>query len=175
MGDVTAHFSRREFACRDGCGLSEPHPLLYPACEAFRAHLGGVRVDPSSGTRCAAHNVAVGGGEASQHMVQAARGGYSTAVDLVVEDRTLAEMYEAALSVELEVEPGLRVQPFSDGGIGLYLYRDREAGRWRWFVHCDIRDTGPARWAYFDGRKVTITRILQEEERLRRRPTWPLV
>lgn len=171
MGDVTRHFSRHEFACRDDCGLSQPHPVLYLACESFRSYLGGPRTVVSSGTRCAPHNTAVGGSSDSQHLVQPTRGGHSTAADLVVEARTLDEMYEAAIAAEVTV--GMETwRPFDRGGIGLYLYQDREAGRWRWFLHGDIRE-GRARWCYLNHESVKTTEIISVQYDLSRRPGWP--
>jgi len=38
MGDLSPHFSRHEFACRDGCGYDTPEPELLAALEELRHH-----------------------------------------------------------------------------------------------------------------------------------------
>lgn len=66
MGDLSAHFSRSEFACRCGCGFDTVDVQLIEALEAVRQHFG-VPVVISSGCRCDAHNAVVGGSQNSQH------------------------------------------------------------------------------------------------------------
>jgi uncharacterized protein YcbK (DUF882 family) len=66
MGDLSAHFSRAEFACPD-CGLFIHSETLLTALERLRAHTGRpLRI--LSGTRCRRHNAAVGGAPNSQHL-----------------------------------------------------------------------------------------------------------
>lgn len=67
MGDLSAHFSRKEFACRCGCGRDEVHPLLVTALEALRERLGRPVVI-TSGVRCPEWNRAVGGRPNSAHL-----------------------------------------------------------------------------------------------------------
>lgn len=70
MGDLSAHFSSREFACQCGCGYGT-HPgdvrqELLDLLELIREDLGQpMRV--SSGNRCTQHNAAVGGVANSSH------------------------------------------------------------------------------------------------------------
>lgn len=67
MGDLSAHFSRSEFRCRDGCGRDFPVPVLLAVLEAARAQRGRpLRI--VSGVRCEAHNARVGGSPRSQHI-----------------------------------------------------------------------------------------------------------
>jgi methanogenic corrinoid protein MtbC1 len=61
------NYSRREWACRCGCGLAEPHPALAVYLQDFRDIIRAPVV-LTSGSRCQAHNKAVGGAKASQHM-----------------------------------------------------------------------------------------------------------
>lgn len=66
-GDLSAHFSRREFAC-PCCGVAKVSPALVRLLERIRAahYPQGLRI--VSGYRCSRHNAAVGGASASQHM-----------------------------------------------------------------------------------------------------------
>lgn len=67
MGDLSPHFSRAEFACKDGCGFGQPHPELVNRLEALRRALGGKPLRILSGLRCPPHNRAVGGASRSRH------------------------------------------------------------------------------------------------------------
>lgn len=89
MGDLTEHFSSREFQCHCGCGLCAPDPSLLYRLEEVR-QMYGKPINISSGTRCKIHNAAVGGNSRSGHLVKA--DGYSKAADIEVFDGT--EMYE---------------------------------------------------------------------------------
>lgn len=110
MGDLSPHFNRREFACHHCGKIIDPPPSLLASLEALRAMLGRpIRI--VSGTRCAAHNRAVGGARHSRHLL-------GDAADL---------------------EPGLGVtvhqaQQCGFHGIG-YRSRDRRV------VHVDMRPT----------------------------------
>lgn len=67
MGDISAYFSRREFACACGCGLDTIDAETVRLCEIVR----GMEDEPVrvlSGHRCALHNAAVGGAHDSQHV-----------------------------------------------------------------------------------------------------------
>jgi uncharacterized protein YcbK (DUF882 family) len=67
VGDLSAHFSRREFACRH-CGLVVgPSRELLVVLEHIRGVIGGPLV-VISGTRCKAHNDRVGGARRSRHL-----------------------------------------------------------------------------------------------------------
>jgi uncharacterized protein YcbK (DUF882 family) len=66
MGDLTKNFSRREFACKCGCGFDDIDPRVVIMAQVIRDALGEpVRVN--SGCRCAKRNVAVGGVLNSYH------------------------------------------------------------------------------------------------------------
>lgn len=67
MGDLSKHFSRREFECRCGCGYGQPHPRLVNRLEALRTRIGGKPLAIVSGLRCPPHNRAVGGASRSRH------------------------------------------------------------------------------------------------------------
>ena len=130
MRDLSEHFSRKEFACKCGCGFDKPVPELVEKLEKFRELCGGYPMKIGSGCRCEQHNKAVGGAQkkydkngklisqGSQHM-------YGTAADVyLVPGKTTDQMAKIAEQV------GFR-------GIGKY----------RWGVHVDVRKT-PARWDY---------------------------
>ena len=67
MGDLSAHFSRREFDCRDG-QLAHPDPELIGRLERLRNLCGGRPLRIVSGYRDQAYNRAVGGAPFSQHI-----------------------------------------------------------------------------------------------------------
>jgi uncharacterized protein YcbK (DUF882 family) len=145
MGDLSAHFSRREFACKCGCGTSAPHPDLVDALEELRALLGAPVV-VKSGTRCRDHNKACGGVRTSQHLVNALIG-YSRAADISSPGRDQRAIYEAALGV----------RAFASGGIGVYRGTSGD------FVHVDVRGV-PARWAFVNGEQANMVVALAHHE-----------
>lgn len=121
MGATSEHFSNAEMACRCGCGANECVPELLAALEAFRTAVGAP-VIVNSGYRCPAHNAAVGGAKASQHVL-------GRAADVRVKGRTPAELEAVARTV-----PAIK-------GIG----RDDHKG----FVHLDVRETPSlVSWCY---------------------------
>jgi uncharacterized protein YcbK (DUF882 family) len=66
MGDLTRNFSRREFACKCGCGFDDIDRRVAIAAQVIRDVLGEpLRVN--SGCRCEARNAAVGGVPNSYH------------------------------------------------------------------------------------------------------------
>lgn len=67
MGDLSPHFSRREFDCRDGT-RANPHPKLIAALERLRELVGGRPLRIVSGYRSPAYNARVGGAAQSQHV-----------------------------------------------------------------------------------------------------------
>lgn len=68
MGNLSAHFSRHEFACPCGCGFDTVDAELLITLEALRDYLGAA-ITVNSGARCLQHNTLIGGADDSQHMV----------------------------------------------------------------------------------------------------------
>lgn len=66
MGDLSAHFDRREFACPH-CGMVSVTQDLVQVLESIRS-LTGRPLVVLSGYRCTHHNAAVGGALRSQHL-----------------------------------------------------------------------------------------------------------
>lgn len=116
MGDLSPHFSRSEFACKCGCGFDTVDAELLVMCETIRQHYDAA-VIITSGCRCEAHNVAVGGAVDSTHLV-------GRAADIVAE----------GVQPERVQEYCTRIWP-DKYGIGSY----------GWGTHIDSR-TAPARW-----------------------------
>jgi uncharacterized protein YcbK (DUF882 family) len=119
MGDLSAHLSRSEFACKCGCGFDDVKPDLIEALEALRAILN-VPVHLDCGCRCPKHNAEVGGERDSFHMK-------GMAAHVTVRGMKVYALYTTAQKVER----------FANGGIGYYPQRG--------FVHVDVRH-GMARW-----------------------------
>lgn len=68
MGDLTAHFSSREFACRH-CGAERVSCELLAGLEELRRIIGNRPIRIVSGHRCPRHNRAVGGAARSRHVI----------------------------------------------------------------------------------------------------------
>jgi uncharacterized protein YcbK (DUF882 family) len=66
MGDLTTNFSRREFACRCGCGADHICPQLLAILQQIREAVGHM-LEIESGVRCMDHNLRVGGKPNSAH------------------------------------------------------------------------------------------------------------
>jgi uncharacterized protein YcbK (DUF882 family) len=122
MGDVTPHFSKHEFVCKDG-STHEISTRLLSMLEAIRVHFG-YPVTIMSGYRSPAYNIKVGGAKESYHVS-------GRAADFkVIGPVTLDEVYAWCC----------KVWPIS--GVGKYP-RGKKGG-WGW-VHIDDRST-TARW-----------------------------
>lgn len=67
MGDLSEHFSRKEFACNCGCGFDTVDAETLKVAEDVRRFLK-TPVTINSGCRCPAYNKKVGGAEKSQHV-----------------------------------------------------------------------------------------------------------
>jgi hypothetical protein len=67
MGDLSAHFSRSEFACQCGCGADQVSSRLLEALETMRESAKRP-LTIRSGCRCPNHNQAEGGKVASAHI-----------------------------------------------------------------------------------------------------------
>ncbi len=116
----SAHFTIDEFRSHDGTPYPEEwiDDRLRPLCEVLevvRAECGGHPVTVISGYRSPAHNRAVGGAQASQHME-------GRAVDLAVEGMAPADVHEIVMRLFL-------AKKIEIGGLGLYPG----------WVHLDIR------------------------------------
>ena len=142
MGDLSQHFSRKEFACRC-CGRLELDSRLVEGLEALRA-LAGVPVVINAGYRCPRHNQEVGGVPDSEHT----RG---LAADIRLPGLSLQRIYDLAA----------QVPQFAEGGIGVY---DGD------FLHVDVRGHR-ARWARVRGSYVGIEQLVREPELLAEQST----
>lgn len=89
MGDLSPHFSRREFRCRH-CGAVRVDPHLVEHLEVLRAMVGRPLVIVS-GYRCPTHNRNVGGASRSQHL-------YGRAADLVDGYATVSQARRAGFT-----------------------------------------------------------------------------
>ncbi len=67
MGDLTAHFSRHEFACQCGCGYDDINMELVYILETIRVAIGRP-ITITSGCRCVEWNQEVGGTSNSAHL-----------------------------------------------------------------------------------------------------------
>ena len=118
MGDLSTNFSRSEFACGCGCGLDTVDYMTLLVLEDVRSEMGKpIRI--TSGCRCEAHNLHVGGSKGSQHLTGRAA------------DFTVAGVSAA------EVQAYLKFRYPDLYGIG--CYED--------FTHVDTRSNAGVRWS----------------------------
>lgn len=116
MGDLSTHFSRKEFRCHCGCGSDTIDAETLRLCEEVREIVGGpIRV--LSGHRCLSHNRAVGSPDASQHV-------QGRAADLAVAD---PEAVYAALCRRHANQYGFGCYPKSG-----FVHVDSRANAARW-------------------------------------------
>lgn len=114
-GDLSEHFSRWEFACKDGCGFDSVHNDLIDALEEVREVVGRP-VTINSGCRCWEHNAAIGGSAQSQHTI-------GRAADIVVEGVSAEAV--AWIAYTLGIFRGIKVYP-------TWTHLDvRDGARWR--------------------------------------------
>ena len=66
MGDLSDNFSRREFACKCGCGFDVVDAMLLQYLQAIRDYFK-MPIAITSACRCQEHNHAVGDNPNSQH------------------------------------------------------------------------------------------------------------
>jgi uncharacterized protein YcbK (DUF882 family) len=115
MGDLTAHFSRREFRC--GCGKihGDPAPQLLAALERLRA-LVGMPLPIVSGVRCATFNRRIGGIRASQHLTGRAADipGYYATVGQCHDSGFIGVGTREGRVIHVDVTPGRRPFTFLD-------------------------------------------------------------
>jgi len=101
VGDITKNFSRKEFACKCGCGFDDIDHRIVHRLQVVRDILK-VPITINSGCRCLKHNYNVGGKPASLHLE-------GLAIDWSVEDE------------EKHMEAGSLLTDWS-GGFRHYLY-----------------------------------------------------
>lgn len=122
MGDLTRHFSRRELACKCGCGTSPGVETLRKTAEfleRIRTYLGDRAITINSGYRCEAHNRTVGGEPNSFHLR-----GYAA-------DITVAGLTPGQVQAKLDAPNS----PVAEGGLGCYgtfTHIDRRGKKARW-------------------------------------------
>lgn len=115
MGDLTKNFSRREFACKCGCGFDDVSRELVEGLQQLR-DLAGKPITVTSGCRCPKHNASpkVGGVKNSQHLT-------GKAADIVI----------AGMSPRKMAELAEQITAFQKGAIITYVKRG--------FIHVDVR------------------------------------
>ena len=86
MGDLTKDFSRKEFACKCGCGFDDINLIIVQFCQEIRDELG-IPLRINSGCRCEQRN-ADAGSKSKNHI-------HGNAADLSC-DRGHRAIYEAA-------------------------------------------------------------------------------
>jgi uncharacterized protein YcbK (DUF882 family) len=116
MGDLSANFSRHEFACKCGCGFDSIDAGLIDALQYLRDKTGRP-ITITSGCRCARHNRRVKGARNSLHT----RG---EAADIKVAGLSPTQVYRM---------------------LDARYPRSHGIGRYRTWVHLDVRP-GRARW-----------------------------
>lgn len=110
MGDLSPHFSRREFDCHDG-SRANPTPDLIGKLEALRERCGNKPLRIISGYRSVAWNRHVGGARKSQHLYNRAAdipAGYARLEDAVHVGFTGVGVCNGWV-VHVDVRPGKRV------------------------------------------------------------------
>lgn len=100
MGDLAKNFSKREFACKCGCGKVILHWPLIELLQRIRDRLKSP-IYIASGTRCEKHNASVGGHPQSFHLT-------GRAVDITAGRKFYIRLY---LEAEEECPNGLGAYP----------------------------------------------------------------
>lgn len=120
MGDLTKNFSRREFACKCGCGAADIDRRLVANLQQMREAVGRP-LSITSGVRCLVHNSRVGSKPTSAHVS-------GQAVDVACFDSHLRHEL-----VRLALQAGIH-------RIGVHKH----------FVHLDVSETLPQQvlWMY---------------------------
>ncbi|MBL4795874.1 MAG: hypothetical protein JKY50_00515 [Oleispira sp.] len=116
MGDITKYFSRKEFACKCGCGFATVDIELIEVLQTLRYKFNKP-VTITSACRCNDYNEKVGGSYGSKHK-------QGIASDIVVEMVSASDVYRYLDSV----------------------YSDRFGiGKYDEFTHIDVRNK-KSRW-----------------------------
>jgi len=116
MGDISENFSRKEFACKCGCGFDTVDVQLIDVLENIRCYFDAPLLI-SSACRCESHNKEVGGKPGSLHRL-----GRAADIDVVMVS-------------PVEVQKFLKSQYPDELGIGCYDT----------FTHVDSRNS-KGRW-----------------------------
>lgn len=114
MGDLSANFSKAEFACHCGCGANDVNRDLVNSLQLLRDALNEP-INILSGVRCEFHNAKCGGAKHSQHLL-------GTAADIHVKDMSVKDLHEF-----IKTNNGI----FGFRAIGFYQKQG--------FVHVDVR------------------------------------
>lgn len=133
MGDLSANFSTHEFRCKCGCNEVLIHRDLVQGLQRLR-QIAASPIHIKSAFRCAKHNAEIGGASKSLHVE-------GKAADIVIEGKSLKEMYSLAFLIP----------EFRNGGIGLYP---------EGFIHVDVRES-PGRWGRINHKYVAIEKVLE--------------
>ncbi len=120
MTKLTKNLSRKEFACKCGCGFSTVDYELAIVCQDLADHFQDV-IYINSGCRCKNHNKSVHGTINSKHLL-------GIAADVRLKHKTPRQLYKI-------ISKMIRDKKIKEGGLGLY----------KGFVHYDTRGT-KARW-----------------------------
>lgn len=114
MGDLSANFSKSEFACHCGCGFDDVSRNLVNALQSLRIALDEP-IHILSGCRCKTHNAKVRGKPHSYHLI-------GKAADIQIGGISPASLYDF-------IDENADI--LGIGGIGLYSKQG--------FVHVDVR------------------------------------
>ncbi len=135
---ISANFTVREFACKDGSDKILIDDALVDILQKIRDHFG-VPVKITSAYRTAAHNAKVGGSPGSQHL----RG---TVADIAIEhlQGTATDIAVKGASPLAVAQHAEYLMPGS-GGIGVYGT----------FAHVDVR-ASRSRWDQRSGKQVVV-------------------
>jgi uncharacterized protein YcbK (DUF882 family) len=116
MGDLSDNFSRKEFACKCGCGYDTVDVELVELLQGASDNFDNRLVTINSGCRCKDYNEYVGGSEGSQHLL-------GRAADIDVEG-ILAEQVQEYFE---DIAPGL-------GCYDNFTHVDSRRGTARWLA-----------------------------------------
>ncbi|ASV43374.1 hypothetical protein [Vibrio phage JSF12] len=119
-------FSRKEFACKCGCGYSTVDAELLEVLVTLKEHFNGATVKIASGCRCEEHNKKVGG-----------------------RPRKPGERYSGSKHL-WGVAADIQVSGVAPSKVADYLektYPNKYGiGRYDTFTHIDIESSAPRRW-----------------------------
>lgn len=92
MGDLSAHFSTKEFTCKCGCGFSKVDKTLINKLEQLRTLCGNKPITITSGCRCSKYSPTVGGFTNDAHTK-------GIAADIIIKGMSPADVAAAAEKV----------------------------------------------------------------------------